>query len=74
MIKDLSRLENRQVPESSWRPRWAAWIIVGIILLTLLSGGSFYSKLNAATEVEIHRVTQSRTASSRPEHNPQRDG
>ncbi|MFN7998704.1 MAG: efflux RND transporter periplasmic adaptor subunit [Bryobacteraceae bacterium] len=50
----IDRAKKRSAEPSKWATRW---IIAGVLLFVLLGLGRFaYSRLNAATEVEVQRV------------------
>ncbi len=59
MDAELKSLQIDRVKRNSGEPsKWATrWIIGGVILFLLLGAGRYaYSRLNAATEVEVQRV------------------
>ena len=72
MQPDLKSLQiDKSLKTTSSQPRvsgWAKWWIIGGILLFAGAGlASFvYNKVNAATEVEVARVTASESGSSAP--------
>ena len=68
MEPDLNKLRIDKSQKNSETPsRWASrWIILGIVIILLLGGANMiYSRLTAAVEVELLRVTAAESAASR---------
>ena len=69
MSSDLSKLRIDKARKTQAEPsRWAVrWIVTGVAILALLGAGNFvYSRLGAATEVELQRVSAARSAAAAP--------
>ncbi|MCP5116846.1 MAG: biotin/lipoyl-binding protein, partial [bacterium] len=68
MPSDLNKLRiDRSEKTGGGPPRWAVrWIVIGILLIVLLGvGNMIYSKLNAAVEVDLVRVSPIETAAAK---------
>lgn len=67
MEPDLSKLRiDKSSRNSEAPPRWAArWILIGVAIIVLLGAGNMiYSRLTAAIEVDLMRVTAADSAAS----------